>query len=105
MIKEIFLYNAEECTYWIVDSTSDFLNAFLIIITEDDPVLSTQSFTYSFHKMPIAYYSCMVLFDDYSLIIEFYDNIIAKSTKEWGNYGVKLVWNVLFNLDDIIYES
>lgn len=61
------------------------------------------SFAYSFHKAPIAYYSCYLLFEDYTAIVLFYDTF-TQSADMWGSYAVIIFWNVFFNWIDIFYQ-
>lgn len=61
------------------------------------------SFAYSFHKAPIAYYSCSVLLDDYESIVVFY-NTITTSPETWSEFAVVVFWNLTFNWVDIFYE-
>jgi hypothetical protein len=64
---------------------------------------SILSFAYSFHKAPIAYYSCSVLLDDYTAIVVFY-NAITTTPDTWGEFAVTVFWNLVFNWVDIFYE-
>lgn len=73
LINDLILYNAEDCTYWVVDSFSDLLNGFLILSEENRPFEAVFSFAYSLHKTPVAYYSCLKLNKDYALIVDFYN--------------------------------
>ena len=38
------------------------------------------SFAYSFHKAPVAYYSCYLLFEDYTAIVLFYNTIVSSAS-------------------------
>ena len=75
LLKDLFLFNAEDCVFWSFDTFSDFINGFLLILEDDEPMKGLLSFAYSFHKAPIAYYSCYLLFEDYTAIVLFYDTI------------------------------
>jgi hypothetical protein len=72
MLNDIFLYNIENCTFWATDTFTDFINGFLLVIEENDPVKGILSFSYSLHKGPITYYSCKRVTDDYSTINAFF---------------------------------
>lgn len=61
------------------------------------------SFAYSFHKAPIAYYSCSLLFEDYTAIVLFYDTF-TQEADYWGPYAIIIFWNLLFNWIDIYYQ-
>ena len=61
------------------------------------------SFAYSFHKAPVAYYSCYLLFEDYTAIVLFYNTLVS-SPAEWGPYAVLIFWNLTFNWIDILYQ-
>jgi hypothetical protein len=103
LLKDLFLFNAEDCVFWSFDTFSDFINGFLLILEDDKPMDGLLSFAYSFHKAPIAYYSCYLLFEDYTAIVLFY-NTITQSAENWGPYFVIVFWNVFFNWIDIFYQ-
>ena len=103
LLKDLFLYNAEECVFWSFDTFSDFLNGFLLVIEDNQPLNGILSFAYSFHKAPVAYYSCYLLFEDYTAIVLFYNTIVS-SMADWGPYAVIIFWNLTFNWIDILYQ-
>jgi hypothetical protein len=74
------LFNAEECVFWSFDTFSDFLNGFLLVIEDNQPMNGILSFAYSFHKAPVAYYSCYLLFEDYTAIVLFYNTIVSSAS-------------------------
>jgi len=37
-MNDLFLYNAEDCTYWIFDAMTDLINGFLILTEENRPI-------------------------------------------------------------------
>jgi hypothetical protein len=73
------------------------------LVEDNKPMEAILSFAYSFHKAPIAYYSCAVLLDDYTSIVVFY-NTITITPDLWGSYAVDVFWNLTFNWVDIFYE-
>ena len=103
LLNDLFLYNAQDCTFWVFDSFSDSLNGFLLMVEDNKPMQAILSFAYSFHKAPIAYYSCNVLLDDYTSIVVFYDTITTTADL-WGEYSVTVFYNLVFNWVDIFYE-
>ena len=72
MFNDIFLYNAEDCTFWSFDTSSDMMNSFLLLVEDNKPDESILSFGYSLHKSPIAYYTCTPIISDYQMIVDFY---------------------------------
>ena len=69
---ELFLYNLEDCTFWASDSFTDFYYGLLILLEENRPLDSIQSFAYGTHKAPIAFYECRLLIYDVEMLIYFY---------------------------------
>lgn len=104
LLRDLFLYNAEECVYWSFDSFSDFVNGFLLVIEDNQPLEGILSFAYSFHKAPVAYYSCYKLFEDYTAIVLFYNIILNSTPDNWGPYAVIILWNLVFNWVDILLQ-
>ena len=70
--NEVFLYNMEDCTFWATDSMTDVINGVLLLVEENRPLDAFTSFAYSFHKLPIALYSCMKIRVDILMILYFY---------------------------------
>lgn len=103
VFNDLFLYNAEDCTFWSFDAFSDMINSFLLLVEDNKPDESILSFGYSIHKGPVAYYTCSPVIDDYETIVTFYTEI-TKTPDQWGNLMVKIFWNVFFNWADIYYE-
>lgn len=103
LLNEIFLFNAQYCTFWAFDTFSDFINGILLLIEDNSPLQSFLSFSYSYHKAPVAYFSCGVLLQDYKEVVELYGAITTSPTT-WGAFGVKVCWNIFFNLIDLAYE-
>lgn len=56
--NDIFLYNVGDCSFWVFDVFSDFVNGILLLVEDNMPANSLMSFSYSFHKSPIAYNVC-----------------------------------------------
>ena len=103
-INDLFLYNAEDCTYWVFDAYTDFVNGFLILTEENRPVPAIQSFAYSLHKSPIAYYSCKQLTQDYALAVNLYNTFVLTPGEQWGQFIITVFWNIFFNWVDLMYE-
>ena len=103
LLNDLFLYNAQDCTFWLFDAFSDSLNGFLLMVEDNKPMEALLSFAYSIHKAPVAYYSCYALFEDYTSIVIFYNAAIT-TADQWGSYAVKVFWNLIFNWVDIFYE-
>ena len=38
LLNDLFLYNAQDCTFWIFDSFSDSLNGFLLLVEDNKPM-------------------------------------------------------------------
>jgi len=72
LFNDLFLYNAEDCTFWSFDSFSDMVNAFLLIVEDNKPDESVLSFAYSLHKAPLAFYTCRPIITDYANVVNFY---------------------------------
>ena len=102
--NEVFLYNMEDCTFWATDSITDIFNGILLLVEENRPLDAFTSFAYSFHKLPIALYSCMKIRVDILMILYFYTTF-TQPPKQWGPYFILIFWNVIFYLVDIVYES
>lgn len=75
VFNDLFLYNAEDCTFWSFDTFSDMVNSFLLLVEDNKPDESILSFGYSIHKGPVAYYTCQPLNLDYTAIVSFYTEI------------------------------
>ena len=106
LINDLFLYNGEECVFWVLDAVSDSMNGFLILTEENRPVDSVISFAYSIHKGPIAYYTCIKMIGDYELFVDFYNTFFLTHPRFWDTYVVqKIFWNIFFNWVDLVYES
>lgn len=103
MFNDLFLYNAEDCTFWSFDTFSDMMNSFLLIVEDNKPDESVLSFGYSIHKAPIAYYTCLPIITDYTMIVNIY-TVFSQTADLWGSQIVKIFWNVFFNWPDIYYE-
>jgi hypothetical protein len=103
LLNEIFLFNAQYCTFWAFDTFSDFINGILLLIEDNSPLQSFLSFSYSYHKAPVAYFSCGVLLQDYKEVVTLYGAITTSPTT-WGPYGVTVLWNIFFNAIDLAYE-
>lgn len=76
VFNDLFLYNAEDCTFWSFDTFSDMVNAFLLLVEDNKPDESILSFGYSIHKGPVAYYMCVPINLDYTAIVNFYNQIV-----------------------------
>lgn len=106
LINDLFLYNGEECVFWVLDAASDTMNGFLILTEENRPVQAVISFAYSIHKGPIAYYTCIRMVGDYSMVVDFYNTFFLKQPRFWDTYVVQIVfWNIFFNWVDLVYEA
>ena len=46
-MNDIFLYNAEDCTFWAFDALSDLFNGILLFIEDDQPGLGIMSFSFA----------------------------------------------------------
>ena len=103
VFNDLFLYNAEDCTFWTFDTSSDMANSFLLLVEDNKPDESILSFGYSIHKGPVAYYTCTPILTDYQMIVDFYTQV-SKTPDQWGTLIVKIFWNVFFNWADIYYE-
>ena len=102
-MNDIFLYNAEDCTFWAFDALSDVFNGILLFIEDDQPGKGILSFSFAFHKAPLAWYSCKILASDYKEVVDFY-TAITSPTRKWGDYVTIVFWNVFFNGVDLMYE-
>ena len=71
--NDLFLYNAGDCTFWIFDIFSDFINGILLLVEDNKPAESFMSFAYSFHKSPKAYYTCYNIIGDLTYPTLFYN--------------------------------
>ena len=103
LFNDLFLYNAEDCTFWSFDSFSDMVNAFLLIVEDNKPDESVLSFAYSLHKAPLAYYTCSPIISDYANVVNFYSQL-SQAPEFWGKIFVDILWNITFNWVDLIYE-
>mmetsp|Transcript_11311 Transcript_11311/g.19045 ORF Transcript_11311/g.19045 Transcript_11311/m.19045 type:complete len:220 (+) Transcript_11311:3-662(+) len=103
LLNDVFLYNIEDCTFWIFDTITDFMNGILLMIEENDPLTSLLSFSYSFHKAPVSYYSCSRVGSDYAVINDFFISI-QKDPALWDSYAITVFWNLVFNAADILFE-
>lgn len=101
--NELFLYNAEDCTFWSTDSGTDIANGIFLLVEESRPFDAFTSFAYSLHKLPLALYNCKKLVVDIKMMLYFY-SVAVKSAIEWGPYYLLIFWNVWFNWIDIAYE-
>jgi hypothetical protein len=72
VFNDLFLYNAEDCTFWSFDTFSDMMNSFLLLVEDNAPDESILSFGYSVHKGPVAYYTCLPIISDYQMIVNVY---------------------------------
>ena len=64
LINDLFLYDFNDCYFWLFDMFTDFINGALLLVQENSPMDSLVSFTYSFHKAPKAYNMCNKVFGD-----------------------------------------
>lgn len=103
LIDDVFLYNAQDCTFWAFDVLTDLLNGALLFIEDDSPMRGIKSFAYAFHKAPIAIFTCDMLADDYTSIVGLYTTIQG-SVRDWNQGAVTVFWYTFFNLVDLIYE-
>ena len=65
---------------------------------------AVMSFSFAIHKGPVAFYTCHKTLNDYQLVVTFYNTFFLTSADTWGPEIVKIVWNVFFNLVDLMYE-
>lgn len=103
LLNDVFLYNISDCTFWVTDAFTDFINGFLLVVEENNPMEGLLSFGYTMHKMPVMWYSCKRLQDDYTAINSFFV-AIQKDITQWGDYAITVFWNTVFNLVDIKFE-
>jgi hypothetical protein len=103
MMNDLLLYNAEDCTFWVFDVFTDFVNGFLLLIEDNDPIKSVTSFAYSFHKAPVAYYSCDIIREDYNILVNFY-NYLQLDANMWAKLVYDIFLNIFFNWVDLLYE-
>ena len=80
------------------------MNGFLILTEEERPLEAVMSFSFAIHKGPVAFYTCHKTLSDYQLVVTFYNTFFLTSADTWGPEIVKIVWNVFFNLVDLMYE-
>ena len=102
--NDVFLYNMEDCTFWFTDSATDIINGVLLLVEENRPLDAFTSFAYSFHKLPVALYSCAKLRVDILQLLYFY-TIFTQPAKQWGPYFILIAQNTFFNAVDIVYEG
>ena len=105
LMKNLFLYNAEDCMFWVFDSFTDFINAFLILTEENRPLQSMYSITFGMHKAPVAYNTCQILNSDFALVTRLYTVFFTQNPITWGAEIVLMFWNTFFNAVDIVYEA
>lgn len=78
LINDLFLYNAEECTFWVFDAITDFINGFLILTEENRPIPAIYSLAFGLHKIPVAYYRCNLLILDFAIASNFYTTFFTQ---------------------------
>ena len=64
-MNDLFLYNIEDCTFWAFDTFSDYMNGALLLIEDNAAGEAFLSFSYGFHKLPLAWYKCYLTVYDY----------------------------------------
>lgn len=104
MINELFLYNGEDCMFWVFDGITDLINAYLLLTEEEKPLSALYSIFFALHKLPIAYNLCFIIEDDFELFIHTYETFTSMPAKEWGPEFVHIGQNIFFNWVDIMYE-
>lgn len=100
----MFLYNVEVCTFWGFDAFSDYANGALLLMEENNAGEAFLSFTFGFHKLPIAWFKCGKSLKDYDIL----SNLTTELAGGFGEYGpifTVFFWNVFFNWVDIVYEG
>jgi len=102
-MDDLFLYNGQDCTFWLFDVFTDAVYGGLLFIEDDQPMNGILSLSYSMHKAPIMYYSCYTLFYDFQEIVSFFESVVGDSSN-FGPYAIKIFWNLLFNWADLDYE-
>ena len=86
LVNDEFLYDIEDCSYWIFDVITDFLNGVLILIEDNHPSDGIMSFSYSFHKSFQVYRFCNKAVSDTSYVQLFYESYLNISDpSKWGN--------------------
>lgn len=103
--NDMFLYNAGDCSFWIFDIFSDFVNGVLLLVEDNLPASSLISFSYSFHKSPKAYFICSRTIEDLTYPILFYNACVTYyDPSQWGNFATAIFFNLLFNSGDLAYK-
>jgi hypothetical protein len=101
----MFLYNAGDCSFWVFDIFSDFVNGILLLVEDNKPANSFISFAYSFHKSPKAYYVCSNIIGDLAYPILFYNACLTYyDPSQWGNIATAIFFNLIFNSGDLAYK-
>jgi len=75
----------------------------LLFVEDDAPKRGIQSFAYAFHKAPIAYYTCLLLGEDYTSVVDFY-TAVSSPVRDWNAFAVKTLFTTFFNWVDLMYE-
>mmetsp|Transcript_21366 Transcript_21366/g.33048 ORF Transcript_21366/g.33048 Transcript_21366/m.33048 type:complete len:216 (+) Transcript_21366:249-896(+) len=105
LLNDMFLYNIEDCTFWVFDTVTDGLNGVLLLIEDNKPLDALMSVAYSIHKGPITYFSCERVVTDYTSILAIYNTATFSDEANYGDLIVNLFWNSIFNAADIFYQS
>ena len=94
----------QDCTFWAFDSFSDFANGALLLMDENNASESFLSFSYGMHKLPLAWFKCALIREDYAMLAKLTTEL-AKGLDEYGPIVTTFFWNFTFNWVDIIYEA
>ena len=79
LTNDLFLYDTGDCSFWIFDIFSDFVNGILLLLEDNRPADSVVSFAFSFHKSPKAYYICNLISADTTYPALFYNAYLTSS--------------------------